>query len=755
VFRSGVIVSDTDFRIFRTYSGPETSASKSGVAEMIETDGGKWMHKDGTRSGWKERKIVGIDMATYRNNYIYHTSTDTPHHISPGALLHWGHNLVKLVEAAVHGIYTVDDLDGGKWRDGSEVGGVWRDVLGWFVVSYGPWTAVLLHVGIAIAGFLTWFKYSGPTDAERALGFENTAPHRLVHAVCGALSIPASFGAVVLMVKSPWYTMFATRGQSMSWFASSVRAVIIYAPMALFGGLFVSVMIPLLILVRGSPRSTRMGGYQTAVGFERRVAASFLVPFSAMSILLTLSGFGAAHLPTSLVVAGIVGLRMASSSSLRVTTPTTPTAPPLFSVSSGFSYVVPMLILMLGVGRASLTATETFVPMMARSSAHWKGMPLGGTWDSISSISPSALVNFWFVDVFIGTVVGFLTWTAWMGWILAILVARLSMSRVLTQRDVGDTVSIKAVISKAWIALYLVACVAPLASWFMGVGFQGDEHGLVVQRKRVYIQYAKEQGHDAWMNQIRVAHADSAWHQYNKVVQSVGTLWERSVDVHVANQIQYQWTENAHEKLAEWDVAWPRSPMMASIAIALDDSHRGKFKDLSPLVAPDMIKLNVRGNVGWDDGGKRMRQVHLEIDHLGVDYLSIVVSNVDRLLRYGLRVEPGLQTEEGFHWHAAPEAYEQHNVRRFHIRHTGSVGILELMLEMEAGEGATIEISGVDGRTWGIPTEDDVYGVYGNTTDVGDAEWKQSRLLMERVKAALPSWTDPVLLVTISGSWTV
>jgi hypothetical protein len=76
-------------------------------------------------------------------------------------------------------------------------------------------------------------------------------------------------------------------------------------------------------------------------------------------------------------------------------------------------------------------------------------------------------------------------------------------------------------------------------------------------------------------------------------------------------------------------------------------------------------------------------------------------------------------------------------------------------LEIVGGENTSIDIAGVDGRTWGIPSEEDVYGVYGNITDVGDEEWRQSRQVMERIKKVLPEWTDPVLLVTISGSWTV
>jgi hypothetical protein len=55
------------------------------------------------------------------------------------------------------------------------------------------------------------------------------------------------------------------------------------------------------------------------------------------------------------------------------------------------------------------------------------------------------------------------------------------------------------------------------------------------------------------------------------------------------------------------------------------------------------------------------------------------------------------------------------------------------------GEHASIDIAGVDGRTWGGPSEEDVYGIYGNITDVGDEKWRQSSQVMERIKAVLPT----------------
>jgi hypothetical protein len=750
IFKSGLLLSETDYGIFTTYSGPGFESVKKGAA--LDGAGGLWRQEDGTRAGWKGHRIVGIDMATYRNNYIYHTTTDTPAHLPPGALLHWGTNIIKVIEGVIGAVSTIEDLDQTKWRYGSESGGAWTDILGMYIVSYGPWTAKLVHSLIVIGGLYSWNTYSGPTELERMLGFENVAKHRLVHTICAVLSLPASVIGVMILIKSPWYTVIASNGQSMSWFASLWRPILIFGPMALFGGLVTAVLIPMLVLVRGSPRSTRSGGYLTAVGFERRVASGFLALFCLMTFFLTLVGFGAAHLPASLVIACIVGLHM-SSSAIQPKTPVTPTAPPLFTVTGGFSYVLPMLIAMIGVGRVSVRALEMFVPLMGRISAQWKGMPLGGTWETIAQISHKVLVDEWFADGFIGAMIAGLCWTAWMGWILAILVSRMSMSRTLIQRDVGEYVSIRAVVSRLWILAFIASCLAPCFIWFMGTGFKGDEHGEIVQRKRLYIQYAKEQGHDAWMNQIRVAHADCSWNNFDKVILSIQTLWERPVFMHVANQVQYQWSENPKDKMTEWDLAWPRTPMLASINMPLDDQRRGRFKDLTTIMTQDMINLKVLGNVGWEDGGKRMRMLHLGIDHVGVDYLSIVVGNVDQVVRYGLRVEPG--TEDGFHWHEGPFAHEVHGVRRFHIRHTGSEGRIELKMEIVGVEQASIDIAGVDGRTWGIPSEEDVYGVYGNITDVGDEEWRQSRQVMERIKAVLPNWTDALLLVTISGSWTV
>jgi hypothetical protein len=127
VFQSGIIPSDTDFRMY--------------VAEM---------------------NIPGMDWANVDNGQNYHTSLDNPDNIQPGAMQRYGENVLettralladeafwtKLAKAHSSTVELEDDMvvdaDSHEFL-------VFFDVLGWFVVVVPPWVSqVLVLFGVFV-----------------------------------------------------------------------------------------------------------------------------------------------------------------------------------------------------------------------------------------------------------------------------------------------------------------------------------------------------------------------------------------------------------------------------------------------------------------------------------------------------------------------------------------------------------------------------------------------------------------------------
>ncbi|KAF9582834.1 hypothetical protein BGW38_010698, partial [Lunasporangiospora selenospora] len=112
IFSTGVILSDTDFRQFVDHGN-----------------------------------LTGLDMAVYKNSYIYHTELDLNENMEPGLPQHMGENTLALVR------YLTEEVDlTEKFEKTSDV--VFFDVLGWFFVSYSTEVATKIHLAIMGLTFL-------------------------------------------------------------------------------------------------------------------------------------------------------------------------------------------------------------------------------------------------------------------------------------------------------------------------------------------------------------------------------------------------------------------------------------------------------------------------------------------------------------------------------------------------------------------------------------------------------------------------
>ncbi|XP_035827663.1 endoplasmic reticulum metallopeptidase 1 [Aplysia californica] len=117
IFQTGLIPSDTDFRIFRDYGN-----------------------------------IPGIDIAHIKNGYVYHTRNDLPRFIPPGCMQRGGENVLSLLKTLSTSMKLVDP---GADKHGSMV---FFDFLGFFMVAYPKRIAMLLNWTTVIYVYIAFVK---------------------------------------------------------------------------------------------------------------------------------------------------------------------------------------------------------------------------------------------------------------------------------------------------------------------------------------------------------------------------------------------------------------------------------------------------------------------------------------------------------------------------------------------------------------------------------------------------------------------
>lgn len=117
IFQSGLIPSDTDFRIFRDFG-----------------------------------KVPGLDFAHAMNGYVYHTSYDNLDAIPAGTLQHTGDNLLALIKKIASSEILSHTEEYGAGR------AVYFDILGLFMIRYSETAGIVLNLVTVLLSAFTVMK---------------------------------------------------------------------------------------------------------------------------------------------------------------------------------------------------------------------------------------------------------------------------------------------------------------------------------------------------------------------------------------------------------------------------------------------------------------------------------------------------------------------------------------------------------------------------------------------------------------------
>ncbi|CAM0140646.1 hypothetical protein VKS41_006671 [Umbelopsis sp. WA50703] len=239
VFSTGLILSDTDFRQFVEYGD----------------------------------NLIGIDMALYKNSYLYHTHLDTPKHLQPGSIQHLGENVLAIVE------YLAKNTTLTGLERTNQV--VYFDFYGKFFLVYSWATAFVVQMSTVVATgcFFAYILYRST----------NTAPYRSIGQTLLAYLVSTAsvlIGFVSAVAAPNIVAIILTSGlvnRPMSWFRNEAYGGIIFGPAALvaiFSTQYVSKLLP----ITGHPDPEHAG------------FVSCLMAFTFVSMITTLTGVASSYI---------------------------------------------------------------------------------------------------------------------------------------------------------------------------------------------------------------------------------------------------------------------------------------------------------------------------------------------------------------------------------------------------------------------------------------------------------------------------
>ncbi|KAF9429426.1 hypothetical protein BGZ76_001318 [Entomortierella beljakovae] len=228
LFSTGVILSDTDFRQFVEYGN-----------------------------------LTGVDMAVYKNSYLYHTHLDLDEFMEQGLPQHIGENTLTLATYLADNVDLSHDLE----RTQSVI---YFDVFGQFFVSYSMDAAIMSHIAIAALVVVTLF-----------MGASRPSLRSFVSV---ALSFVAALLTPILSV-----IMIQSLGKSMIWFSNEWLALAIFGPLAAAGMFFVQWIFHNNKITKEANEMHTLSSLQVFYTIFMGIATSFKIASSYLLAIYSLS----------------------------------------------------------------------------------------------------------------------------------------------------------------------------------------------------------------------------------------------------------------------------------------------------------------------------------------------------------------------------------------------------------------------------------------------------------------------------------
>ncbi|KAA0719665.1 Endoplasmic reticulum metallopeptidase 1 [Triplophysa tibetana] len=241
VFQSGVIPSDTDFRIYRDFGN-----------------------------------IPGIDLAFIENGFIYHTKYDTADRIPTDSIQRAGDNILALLK---HLVMSEELGNSSEYRHGNMV---FFDLLGVMVVAYPARVGTIINYMVAVATFI----YLG----KKCMLPKNVGGRYvrdLVYGSCVALLSWLVTLLTVLIVS----LLITLMGRSMFWYTHFYTAVCLYG----------SAAVGKIVLIHTLAKNLYYGGVRRLELGELFFDVSLLLWCCAL-VFLTQHNLCSAYVPMMMVV---------------------------------------------------------------------------------------------------------------------------------------------------------------------------------------------------------------------------------------------------------------------------------------------------------------------------------------------------------------------------------------------------------------------------------------------------------------------